>query len=260
MTQTSTFQHDSQDVPHSEKSSAPPSSHSLSSPPPTMAFLTSLPTILTSSIVFISFALSIHSHVKQNGPVPLARRLMRLSNVFYSIFSLVFCIAIVSSLWRHVGGNNTTISWFQVGDDTLRFAFHLSKLYEYLDIFFVLGSGSPVSIHFAFHHLTTPYLTYARTIRSPAYWQPFVILNTFHHSLMYAYFGGLSKFSRLLPYTGYLQLIVGILVEVASIFVHWDGPDAVWPNVFAASLFSCYAVLFAGDLREAGKAVGEKVE
>jgi hypothetical protein len=42
-------------------------------------------------------------------------------------------------------------------DRKLRFIFHTSKLYEYVDIFNVLAVGGVVNAHFAIHHFTVSF-------------------------------------------------------------------------------------------------------
>lgn len=109
--------------------------------------------------------------------------------------------------------------------------------------------------------IQTPYLTYARTIHHPAGWKIFAFLNTLHHAFMYAYFGGAAIFSDILPWTGTLQLAVGIAVEVYVIWMGCAGEGSLWANLLAVGLLGGYAVLFSGDLRERSKEKGaEKAE
>jgi len=77
---------------------------------------------------------------------------------------------------------------------------------------------------------------------------------------MYAYFGGAEIFSNILPWTGCLQLAVGIMFEVFSISKKLGigegdcgGSDGLWANILVLVLLSTYAVLFSEDLRERGK-------
>jgi hypothetical protein len=70
---------------------------------------------------------------------------------------------------------------------------------------------------------------------------------------MYAYFGGMTIFSDVLPWTGSLQLILGLLGEV---FVLWGGCGEIegrWASYVAMGLLGTYGLLFAGDLRGRGK-------
>lgn len=102
----------------------------------------------------------------------------------------------------------------------------------------------------------TPYLTYMHTVTHPTSWHMFAILNTFHHFLMYAYFGGITTFSDILPWTGYAQLLVGIAVEGWVGLGGCDGGGdwgGGWWNAVVLGLLGVYAVLFWGDLRGRGK-------
>ena len=79
---------------------------------------------------------------------------------------------------------------------------------------------------------------------------------------MYAYFGGVAvSWTRpVLPWTGVLQLVVGIWVEVRLLreelgrgrWVDLLGEER-WRNGFAAGLLVCYLVLFLRDLRVKAK-------
>jgi hypothetical protein len=70
---------------------------------------------------------------------------------------------------------------------------------------------------------------------------------------MYVYFGGATLFSDLLPWTGALQLAVGMFVELYIFWTRCAGEGVLWANLLAVGLLGGYAVLFAGDLRERGK-------
>lgn len=102
----------------------------------------------------------------------------------------------------------------------------------------------------AFHHTTTPYLTFFRTLRA-GQWEVFAVLNTVHHFFMYAYFGGVSVFRRILPWTGALQLMGGILLDLVWLRRFGElGGSEVWCRGVGVLLLSIYAVLFVQELRE----------
>ncbi len=74
---------------------------------------------------------------------------------------------------------------------------------------------------------------------------------------MYAYFGGATVFSDLLPWTGYLQLIMGILGEMfvvrKNLVAGGDcGGDMLWANGVALGLLGTYAALFVEEVRGRG--------
>ena len=88
-------------------------------------------------------------------------------------------------------------------------------------------------------------------------------LNAFHHALMYAYFGGVQFPRTVLPWTGALQLVVGIAVEVwVARRKTTSGGGHVWPNVLSGCLLATYSVLSIGELLTRGgqgKALRENV-
>ena len=57
----------------------------------------------------------------------------------------------------------------------------------------------------------------------------FAVLNCAHHVLMYAYFGGVAASWKrpVLPWTGVLQLVVGIWVEVGLLREELGGMSGV---------------------------------
>lgn len=118
-------------------------------------------TLYTTSIISFIIARAIIYHVKKNGPITFAPTVIKYNSYAYSIFSLLLCIGIAASIsdeipstlapsirsliCRHPSTNF---------DRQLRFIFHASKLYEYVDIFNVLAAGGVVNAHFAIHHFT----------------------------------------------------------------------------------------------------------
>lgn len=83
---------------------------------------------------------------------------------------------------------------------------------------------------------------------------------------MYAYFGGVYAplFSRILPWTGMIQLIVGALGEAYALYVISDGELSLGTREktkeqmacsIALILLTTYMVLFTRDLMNRGKKV-----
>ncbi|KAG8422785.1 hypothetical protein J3459_010070 [Metarhizium acridum] len=129
--------------------------------------------------------------------------------------------------------------------------YHLSKFYEYVDVLGVRAGGGEIELHFAVHHLTTPYLTYVRVLYYSQGWKVVAAPNAFHHVLMYAYFGGAGALRSVLPVTGTIQLLLGLGGEAWLLWkkrVGWEQP--LWPHEFAISLFSIYFVLWLRELRQ----------
>jgi hypothetical protein len=189
--------------------------------------------MISQSLIFILFWLSLHLYVSRNGPIRGASTITKCNSCVYSAASLVLLVLILLP-----------------SDDMLaRRLYHASKFYEYVDILNVRATGASIDLHFGFHHLTTPYLTFIRVVQNSRGWKPFAALNAFHHTLMYAFFGGVGWLQPLLPWTGYLQLVVGIGVEswLVGEKMRREGRDA-GPNVIAGFILTAYLVLFTRGL------------
>ncbi|KIJ40294.1 hypothetical protein M422DRAFT_256848 [Sphaerobolus stellatus SS14] len=233
---------------------------------------TTLPPILVCSGFFAASALLTHLYVKRNGPIPFATPLRTLNNTLYALFSFYFAIQLTLSVYswarlasfRYPSGLEVARSLLTEtlpgrSDMRLRYIYHISKFYEFIDIILMIATGGDVGLMFGFHHMTTPYLTYARCIYYPPGWQPFAILNTFHHGIMYARWAGISSLIAILPYTAMLQLGGGVLVEAIVILLRLnpngfafrdnDWP-ALWPNVLAGGLLATYLVLLFDEIKE----------
>jgi len=210
----------------------------------------SLLLMLLQSGLFITTWRLIHIRVSTKGASPLARRINKIHSRIYSVLSLFLCYLALSPQHRHTA--------------TARVLYHVSKFYEYIDIVTVRAGGSDIDLHFGFHHLTTPYLTYFRVLNSDYGqsgrrisgqgddgWWIFAALNTAHHALMYAYFGGASFVRPVLDFTGCVQLVVGIAVEawiLRSKELETFGVES-WPHIFAAALLGSYFCLWAREMR-----------
>jgi hypothetical protein len=222
-----------------------------------VAALTTIPELLTFTLLCITTWLSLHLYVRDHGPIALARPMIKPNSWVYTIISLSMCLLIITvpESTTDTGTIGEEHPFFSAG--YIRYIYHLSKFYEFFDILLVCAAGSPINLHFAFHHLTTPYLTFVRFLPGPSNhndgWRAFAAANTFHHVLMYAYFGGASVLRPILPVTGTLQLLVGISVDLVVGF--WkcrssdDGGDVCWPYFASAGLVGVYFVLHVRDLR-----------
>lgn len=136
----------------------------------------------------------------------------------------------------------------------------------------LVAQGKVIGQHMAFHHTTTPFLTYIRILNcSGNDWRVFALANAIHHTLMYSYFGGLGNWIRnVLPWTGWAQLILGIgtdgwwmyrtkggkeTTEVGGMV----GKDEATNRGIAILLLARYAILFWEELKE-GRAGMSKAE
>lgn len=197
--------------------------------PASLVALTSIQTLM-----FILVWACLHHRVAKNGPFPKARGISKIHNILYSIINIPLLVLILSSPPH--------------GDLLARRIYHLTKTYEYLDIFTVCASGSPIALHFAVHHLTTPWLTLGRVLYNSDGWRIGAALNITHHVIMYAYFGGLTAVRRVLPITGMVQLVVGLIIEVLVVREKVRSGREMWPNVFAIGMASTYLGLFFREL------------
>ncbi|KAH8890477.1 hypothetical protein GQ53DRAFT_747510 [Thozetella sp. PMI_491] len=195
--------------------------------------------LLQSSIFILTWVL-FHQHISHTGPKPGASVVTKYNSRVYSFASLVLLALILSP--SHEGLS--------------RSLFHTSKFYEYVDIFNVLASGGKISLHFGFHHSTTPWFTFIRVLNHSEGWKWFASFNAFHHFLMYAYFGGWSYVRPILPWTGTLQLVVGIAADIALIMRKRETSlEPTWPNVFSGVILGTYLVLSTRELLQGAKDV-----
>lgn len=187
---------------------------------------------------FVSVWAAIHRHVTRHGPITVARKVVLVNSWFYSLASAALLALMFIPRYQ----------------DTARKLYHASKFYEYVDILGVRAGGGDIDLHFAVHHLTTPYLTYVRVLHYSHGWRVVAALNAFHHVLMYAYFGGAGFLRPALPVTGTIQLLVGLGGEA---WIWWhkkiDGEQPLWPHEFVLGLLTLYLVLWIRDLKEKAK-------
>lgn len=223
----------------------------------TTNILTSPITLYTTSITSVLISRSIISYVKNRGPIVFFRHVIKWNSIFYSIFSSLLFLAVLQSITHDFSQSIATptldlicSSPISSLDSDLKLVYYASKIYEYIDIFNVLAVGGVVNRHFWFHHFTTPYLTYSRVLLQSRGWKLIALLNTLHHAFMYAYFGGVTEFSGLLPWTGYAQLFAAITGEVWIIWGGCGEEGGLWANWLALAVIGTYSVLFWGDIRQ----------
>ncbi len=127
-------------------------------------FVASPYTLGIMSIASFIIARAIIYHVKNIGTITFAPTVIKYNSYAYSIFSLFLCMGITASIWDELSSTSDPSirslicsSPFSGFDRKLRFIFHTSKLYEYVDIFNVLAVGGVVNAHFAIHHFTVSF-------------------------------------------------------------------------------------------------------
>ncbi|KAL5344374.1 hypothetical protein ACLOAV_010634 [Pseudogymnoascus australis] len=188
--------------------------------------------LLSQSALFITSWLALRRYISIYGPIPGARTLITINSWFYALVSLGLLLIIL----------------YPSHDLLARRLYHASKFYEYVDILNVLASGGEIDLHFGVHHLTTMYLTYARVLHHSEGWRVFAALNTAHHVLMYSFFGGGTWVRPALPWTGAVQLMVGIATDVWVARGKLASGEEVWPNFVGGGILTTYFVLFLRDL------------
>lgn len=219
--------------------------------------LTSLPSVILTTGAFAFLWSLLRDYVARNGPLSLARPITRWNNRLYSLLSLLLVCMILNSVSHsrsHSPFHSDTPSptyattyIFEATHSELAYVYHLSKIWEYIDVFNLVASGTPIAPHMAFHHLTTPFLTYFRVLHASE-WEVFAVLNAFHHFWMYAYFGGVGVFRPILPVTGWVQLVGGIAVDVLYLFKNRSGGQEGTNRAIAVLLLGRYAILFYEEL------------
>lgn len=197
--------------------------------------------MLLQTSAFIGTWTLVHRFVAKHGPISQVRAWVKFNSWFYAALSaIMFGLILIPSY-----------------ESTARTLYHYSKFYEYVDILGVRAIGGVIDLHFGFHHLTTPYLTFIRVINHSEGWWLFAALNTFHHALMYAYFGGAGRLRPLLLVTCGIQYLVGIVSEALIVLQKQQRDEVIWPNIFTLCLLSIYSVLWVRDLRLQSKKQGK---
>ncbi len=228
----------------------PPSS-TQETPPSTMSFFTPT-TMALQSLLYLTLWQTTTHLVQRHGPsTTIAPLFTKLNSRLYSLLSLLLFLLIILSPSQH--------------DSLARTLFHLSKFYEYIDLLGVAAAGSTIDLHFGFHHLTTPWLTFVRVLSAEGCegWRWFGAANTAHHGLMYAYFGGWQApwVREVLLWTGQVQLGIGMVADgwvVGKKLGDGGGIGEVWRFLVSGALLGVYWVLQRREMRLRAEDVGKK--
>jgi hypothetical protein len=140
-----------------------------------MAPLTSPFSVLVSTISFISIWALMQHHVQAESRVAsIASKLITYNNTVQPFLSITLLTLILLSITTQPALSGPA-----------RLAYHYSKFYEYSDILLIAAQGKHdmISLHFGFHHFTTPWYTTMRVVRYSAGWEVFAGLNALHHTL-----------------------------------------------------------------------------
>ncbi|KEF56888.1 uncharacterized protein A1O9_07078 [Exophiala aquamarina CBS 119918] len=233
--------------------------------------LTSLQSVILATGPFIFLWSTLRRYVQRNGAFPLARTTTTLNSRLYAVFSLALACLILNDKLHFKPLEARMPTSLTLATCDLAYIYHISKVYEYIDVFNLVAAGKVIGPHMAFHHLTMPFLTHFRVLNvsgPDSDWQVFAALNCFHHFWMYAYFGGVGAFRSILPLTGWLQLGAGIAVDVLWLTRRGerrdeagdgDAPEAR-NRVICVLLLTRYAMLFYEELRSGSQQKEMKTE
>ena len=222
-----------------------------------MAPFSTLPEVILSTTIFVPLWVLLRRHVRAHGPIPHALAMLQIHNAIQVVVA-VYLIA--TTILSTVDPSSfpeplqPMVVVIQAHNSFLpRYSYHLSKAYEYVDVILFVSKGghtgkADIDLHFGFHHLTTPYLTYFRFLHNYDGWRILLLLNAVHHTLMYAFFAGVSWTYGFLPFTGYLQLIVGMLYGLWIAKGKMERGQDVRADIFAAGLLVCYFVLHTREM------------
>jgi hypothetical protein len=202
--------------------------------------LTSLQSVILTTGPFVFLWSILRGYISRNGPLGFARPLTRLNSQLYALFSLALAYLILNDVFH--------FSELDINSSDLAYAYHLSKIYEYIDVFNLVAAGTEIGPHMAFHHITTPFLTYFRVLNASD-WQLFAFLNCFHHFWMYSYFAGISSFRPILPLTGWIQLGAGIALDVHYCATQGREAPEAKNRAISIMLMARYAMLFYEELK-----------
>ncbi|KXX76872.1 hypothetical protein MMYC01_206719 [Madurella mycetomatis] len=200
------------------------------------------------SLIYLSLWLTTSLVVRRRGPsTTVAPTFTKYNSRLYSLASFLLLLLLLSPYPHH--------------DTPARTLFHLSKFYEYVDVLGVTAGGGAVDLHFAFHHLTTPWLTFVRVLPGCEGWRWFGAANVGHHALMYAYFGGWEGVRSVVLWTGQAQLGIGIAADGWAVWerlARGEGAEGVWRFLVSGGLLGLYWVLSVREMRARATARGKE--
>ncbi|KIW08565.1 uncharacterized protein PV09_00530 [Verruconis gallopava] len=214
-----------------------------------MAPLQTLTEVALSTLLFVLAWGGLRLWVANHGRIPGSDKVLHAHSWVQVAVSLALFTTTLLSAVQHDGLPTALAQTLHAQDAFLpRYAVHLSRVFEYLDMLFFVAAGHAPDLHFAFHHLTTPYLTWFRALRDFDGWRLFVGLNTFHHVLMHLFFAGVTSTRALLPWTRYVQLVAGVACDV---WIAWGKARAggrVAGYLVSAALLTSYFVLLTREI------------
>lgn len=217
-------------------------------------------------IAYLFMIFSMKRIMKHKEKVPLKSVVVvwNFSLSFFSLCGLIYCVPhllfgefglFTAGFYPSVCTHASSYGMGKVG--FFVFLFIYSKLAELLDTFWLLLRKSPVILLHWYHHVTVLlYCWHAYSIRiGTGLW--FASMNYTVHAIMYFYFGltqlgpkgraTAKRFSMLVTLLQLTQMVVGILVTVASVYYHYIGRAcfvSITNSALGLIMYSSYFVLF----------------
>ena len=127
----------------------------------------------------------------------------------------------------------------------LWYFFYLSKLWEFLDIYFVILNKSPILFHFRWHHQTTPSVVLFGLIGDIGYEWATILSNLLMHIILYPHFAGIWNGGVLLLIFGALQLCVGLSFSLYSLFIGCSG--SFYAQLWGLFMYITYTIGYLNE-------------
>jgi GNS1/SUR4 family len=168
----------------------------------TMAFLTTPKEVLVSNVAITTACSLLYILIRRRGAPTSGRKAMLLHNRIQILLSLAILSTTIACHLPPIIAAHLPLaaSLRSRSCRAPRHLYHYSKFYEYLDVLLLIlqGAGDRLGLHFAFHHLTTPWYTALRVLRDYGGWGLFAGLNAAHHLLStfcFSFFPSVALFS-----------------------------------------------------------------
>jgi hypothetical protein len=187
--------------------------------------------------------------VNRTKPINV-RRIQCYNNLLTGIFSAV--IFVLANILAYRDGRFA--SWDRLvchrptptgAYALLWYIFYLSKLWEFLDVYFVILNKTPVLMHFRWHHQTTPSVVLAGLLGDVSYEWPMIVSNTLLHTFMYPHFAGLWNVYPILLVLGAWQLIIGLGVSVYAFAAGCSG--SFYAQLWGLLMYITYAIGYLNE-------------
>ena len=178
------------------------------------------------------------------------RRIQRYNNLLTGGFSVTVFVCV--NLLAYRDGRFT--SWDRLvchrptptgAYALLWYIFYLSKMWEFLDIYFVILNKTPVLGHFRWHHQTTPSVVLSGLLGNVSYEWPMIVSNTLMHTFLYPHVAGVWRVYPILVVLGAWQLIVGLGFSIYGLIAGCDG--SLYAQLWGLSMYITYTLGYLNE-------------